>query len=275
MRTPGWKLGIAISGLSAVVLVLALVGVLRAETDAEVRQEQQQVEPQLIRSVAGPDLFRAYCASCHGLDGKGNGPVAPMLKASVPDLTEIAQRNNGKFPAPRIRRIVMGEGMIASHGSREMPVWGPVFHQIEADVDRGNVRLENLVKYLESIQVIQRSEERPANKPPVETAPSGKQLYKQNCAACHGNDLKGNGPAPPPFKDVPPDLTTLAQRHEGKFPEAYVENILRNGVVLPAHGPAEMPTWGTDFRARDQLDSAQITQRITNLVDYIKSFQAK
>jgi hypothetical protein len=75
------------------------------------------------------------------------------LKATVPDLTVIAKNNRGEFPAARVRRIVMGEGMIASHGSREMPVWGPIFHQVEADVDRAPVRLENLVKYLESIQV--------------------------------------------------------------------------------------------------------------------------
>lgn len=107
----------------------------------------------LIHSVEGPDLYRAYCASCHGKDGKGNGPAASALKATVPDLTRIASRNGGKFPVERVRRIIVGEGMIASHGSREMPVWGPIFHQVESDVDRGPVRLENLVKYLESIQV--------------------------------------------------------------------------------------------------------------------------
>jgi hypothetical protein len=65
----------------------------------------------------------------------------------------IAKSNGGEFPVARVRRIIMGQGMIASHGSREMPVWGPIFYQVEADVDRGPVRMENLVKYLESIQV--------------------------------------------------------------------------------------------------------------------------
>lgn len=169
----------------------------------------------------------------------------------------------------------MGEGMIASHGSREMPVWGPVFHQVEADVDRGNVRLENLVKYLESIQKSQLPENKAANKAAAGTVPTGEKLYKQNCAACHGNDLKGNGPAPPPFRDVPPDLTTLARRHGGKYPYEYVSEVLRNGVELPAHGPPEMPIWGADFRARDQLDSTQVALRITNLSNYIKSLQVK
>jgi hypothetical protein len=77
------------------------------------------------------------------------------------------------------------------------------------------------------------------------------------------------------FNDVPPDLTTLARRHGGKFPDAYVSNVLRNGVTMPAHGPAEMPIWGTDFKASDRLDENQITLRIRALSNYIKSLQAK
>ena len=229
--------------------------------------------------MEGPDLFRAYCASCHGKDGKGNGPVAATLKATVPDLTIITVSNDGNFPVARMKRIIMGEGMIASHGSREMPVWGPIFHQVEEDVDRGNVRVENLITYLESIQTVHSrvhsTETKPIKKPVEEAGPSGEKLYKQDCAVCHGNDLKGNGPAPPPFKDVPPDLSTLAKRHGGKFPEKYFEDVLRNGVVIPAHGSPEMPTWGADFRTREHLDSTQVTLRITNLSNYIKSLQEK
>jgi hypothetical protein len=117
----------------------------------KVPPSEQQFQP-LIRSVEGPNLFRAYCASCHGADAKGNGPAAPALKAKVPDLTLLAKRNGGRFPEPRVRKIIMGDEVVTVHGSREMPVWGPIFHQIEWDVDRGNVRLENLVKYLKSIQ---------------------------------------------------------------------------------------------------------------------------
>jgi mono/diheme cytochrome c family protein len=117
----------------------------------KVPPSEQQFQP-LIRSVAGPNLFRAYCASCHGIDAKGKGPAAPALKAKVPDLTLLAKRNRGLFPEARVRKIIMGDEVLAVHGSREMPVWGPIFHQIERDVDRGNVRLANLVKYLQSIQ---------------------------------------------------------------------------------------------------------------------------
>jgi mono/diheme cytochrome c family protein len=246
------------------VLALALVGVVLPGVGKQI-QTAPNVEKQftpLIRSVEGPDLFRAYCTPCHGLDAKGGGPAAPALKAKVPDLTLLARNNRGQFPTVRVRRVISGDEVAAAHGSREMPIWGPIFHQVESDVDWGNVRLENLVKYLESIQTIT-----PSN------ALLGAELYKQHCAVCHGNDLKGSGPAPYPFR-APPDLTMLARRHGGKFPDAYVSNVLRNGVVMPAHGPAEMPIWGADF-TMDGLGEPQVALRITNLTNYIKSHQEK
>jgi mono/diheme cytochrome c family protein len=124
----------------------------RAES-AQVSQPQSQAEsPRLIGSVEGPDLFRAYCASCHGADGKGNGPTAAALKTKPPDLTTISRRSGGKFPSQRVRDVIAGDNRLAAHGSREMPVWGPIFHQVERDRDWGYVRMESLTKYLESIQ---------------------------------------------------------------------------------------------------------------------------
>jgi mono/diheme cytochrome c family protein len=217
----------------------------------------------LIYSLKGPDLFQAYCASCHGASGKGDGPAASALKAKVPDLTLLAKNNGGQFPSAGVRDLIAGDKVVASHGSREMPIWGPIFHRIEEDRDFGNVRLANLVKYLESIQ-----SQTPS------TPPSGADLYGQHCAVCHGDDLKGGSPAPYPYR-VPPDLTTLARRHGGEFPGAYVSNVLRVGVIMPAHGPAEMPVWGIAFRAGERLDEAQVTLRITELINYIRSLQAK
>ncbi|MGC1616633.1 MAG: c-type cytochrome [Candidatus Acidiferrum sp.] len=246
------------------VLVLALVGVVLPGAGKQI-QTAPNVEhqsPPLIRSVEGPDLFRAYCTSCHGIDAKGEGPAAPALKAKVPDLTLLAWNDRGEFPATRVRQMIMGDNVVAAHGSREMPIWGPIFHQVEADMDWGNVRLSSLVKYLQSIQTTAASH-----------APSGAELYKQYCAVCHGTDLKGSGPAPDPYR-APPDLTTLALRHGGKFPDVYVSKVLRNGVVMPAHGPAEMPIWGADF-AMDRLGEPEVALRIANLTNYIKSFQEK
>jgi mono/diheme cytochrome c family protein len=89
---------------------------------------------------------------------------------------------------------------------------------------------------------------------------SGAQLYKENCAVCHGNDGKGNGapPAASPSQDHPPDLTTLAQRHNGKFPEAYVADVLRNGVKMRDHGPAEMPGWGIIFKSMPKSNETEV-----------------
>jgi mono/diheme cytochrome c family protein len=105
-----------------------------------------------ILPLDGTRIFRNYCASCHGVNGSGNGPVARALKTKVPLLTTLARRNHGMFPTARVRRIIAGDEDHAAHGSREMPVWGPIFHQIENDQDLGYVRLQNVTEYLISIQ---------------------------------------------------------------------------------------------------------------------------
>lgn len=111
-------------------------------------------QPKPIRSVDGVRIFQNYCAPCHGLDGRGKGPVSGALRPAVPDLTRLSQRNGGKFPAVHVRNTIMfgADELMAAHGSTEMPIWGPIFHEIDVDQDLGNVRLENVTKYLESIQ---------------------------------------------------------------------------------------------------------------------------
>ena len=132
------------------MLAVALLVAVVASAAAQTGNRQQPV----IRAVDGASIFRNYCAACHGLDGRGNGPVSKALKREIPDLTRLSQRNDGAFPAIHVRNTIMfgADDLLPAHGSKEMPIWGPIFHQIEEDVDRGHVRLENLVKYLESIQ---------------------------------------------------------------------------------------------------------------------------
>lgn len=78
--------------------------------------------------------------------------MAPALRFKVPDLTQISKRAGGKFPTARIRSVIEGTETESGHGSREMPVWGPVFHQIADDQDLGAVRTDNVTSYIESIQ---------------------------------------------------------------------------------------------------------------------------
>jgi mono/diheme cytochrome c family protein len=124
-------------------------------SDAAAQRRDTAVEKyeRLIYSLRGPDLYHAHCAACHGPEGKGNGPAAAALKTKPANLTILAKNNGGKFPTQRVQNFISGDDpSLLSHGSREMPVWGPIFHQIEEDQDFGNVRLKNLIKYLESIQ---------------------------------------------------------------------------------------------------------------------------
>lgn len=107
----------------------------------------------LIYSVKGPDLFRAHCAACHGLSAKGDGPAGAALKTKPANLTLLAKNNGGKFPVERVQKFISGDdSSVQSHGSREMPVWGPIFHQIEEDQDFGDVRMHNLIEYLQAVQ---------------------------------------------------------------------------------------------------------------------------
>jgi mono/diheme cytochrome c family protein len=128
--------------------------------------QSKDPEKPLIGSIRGVDLFVSYCASCHGRDGKGNGPMALLLKVQPSDLTRISIRNQGTFPVAKVQRIIEGSDQpgtssstTGGHGSREMPVWGPIFSRITVtpagqDADLGRVRIDNLARYLRSIQVM-------------------------------------------------------------------------------------------------------------------------
>jgi mono/diheme cytochrome c family protein len=72
----------------------------------------------------GQTEYQVSCAACHGIDAKGNGPVSKELKTRTADLTVLAKNNKGVFPLNSVYRIIDGRNSIASHGTREMPVWG-------------------------------------------------------------------------------------------------------------------------------------------------------
>src|SRR3989442_6111809 len=109
----------------------------------------------ILESLTGRDSFEFYCASCHGSTGTGNGPVAASLKTLPANLTLLTRRNGGTFPRQRVVSLVTGAepGLAAVHGSSEMPVWGPVFRFLDPSDARVKLRIENIVAYIETLQI--------------------------------------------------------------------------------------------------------------------------
>jgi Cytochrome C oxidase, cbb3-type, subunit III len=128
------------------VFIAAVVAV------AEGQMTDPRLPPLVTESMYGPDLFNAYCATCHGRDGKGGGPVAAALKVPPGDLTVLSRRTNGVFPAREVEAIITGGTAVAAHGSGEMPVWGPIFYALEPSDVRVKTRIKNLVAHIQSIQ---------------------------------------------------------------------------------------------------------------------------
>lgn len=109
--------------------------------------------------LSGKDEYVFHCASCHGLDGRGNGPAASVFKIRPADLTLLSRRNGGVFPKKRVFATIEGTTTVAAHGSREMPVWGEIFerqgsntYNRAATAREVRERIRRLVDYLESIQ---------------------------------------------------------------------------------------------------------------------------
>lgn len=97
-------------------------------------------------------MYASYCAVCHG-DATGIGPAAGALKVSAANLTELAQKNGGKYPALHVSSVIRGEADLLAHGNKDMPVWGPLLRRIsqgnDAEVQQ---HMANLNEYIESVQ---------------------------------------------------------------------------------------------------------------------------
>jgi mono/diheme cytochrome c family protein len=141
--------GIAMRKLSAVIpLMIAGCGVI-----AWAQQRPEGDKTMSESAMSGQELYKIYCAACHGADGKGNGPVAPELRARVPDLTLLSKRDGGKFPLLRVEQAIDGEeGIPAVHGTREMPVYYELFEGIRRDTAFVAQRIGLLTGYIQSLQ---------------------------------------------------------------------------------------------------------------------------
>lgn len=140
-----------ITARGLVAAALTVSGAISATVDAR-QTTGPKLPPLVIESMYGPDLFRMYCASCHGRDGKGNGPVAAALKVPPPDLTVLSRRQNGVFPEKEVAAVLRGPAAVPAHGSDEMPVWGLIFRALDSNDGRAKARIESLVAHIRSIQ---------------------------------------------------------------------------------------------------------------------------
>ncbi len=125
-----------------------------ASSWAGLAQDKKNEPIPYTASLSGQEMFKTWCASCHGTDAKGNGPAASSLKKTPTNLTLLAKQSGGKFPTQRVRDYIDGTGQAspAAHGSREMPVWGDAFKQISASPTAITYRVTTLTTYIESLQ---------------------------------------------------------------------------------------------------------------------------
>lgn len=125
-------------------LALAVAPVLAAAGDLALDQ---------AAAHKGEITYSRYCVACHGAGGKGDGPLSHDLRVPVPDVTEMANRNAGKYPYDRVSRIVSTAEIVRGHGTVEMPAWGDAFKKTkgteEATVDAA---IRNLNHYIWSLQ---------------------------------------------------------------------------------------------------------------------------
>jgi mono/diheme cytochrome c family protein len=134
------------------LILMTVVIALSSFSFAQEKVIRKRPAPQ-TSAASGKEMYEAYCASCHGATGEGNGPAASALKTPPSDLTAIAKNNGGKFPSAHVYEIVKGSASTPAHGSADMPVWGPVFLRLSQSRDAEvHQRITNLTSYIQSLQ---------------------------------------------------------------------------------------------------------------------------
>ena len=138
---------------SAMICVAFMLFALALVAQDQPQKTIKKVPVTATSAASGSEMYKTYCAVCHGIDGKGNGPAASAMKIPPTDLTQLAKNDGGKFPDMKVAATIRGEGNVAAHGTPEMPIWGHLFwgmsHGHEGEVQQ---RVANLTKYIESLQ---------------------------------------------------------------------------------------------------------------------------
>jgi mono/diheme cytochrome c family protein len=137
----------------AVLIIFTCTAAAQDQTQGQSEKTIQHTTVKPTSPASGKEMYTAYCAVCHGTDGKGGGPAASALKVPPADLTQLSKNNGAKYPALKVTSAIRGDGDNPAHGSKEMPVWGSLFwnmsHGHEGEVQQ---RVANLTKYIESLQ---------------------------------------------------------------------------------------------------------------------------
>ncbi|MFZ0136544.1 MAG: cytochrome c [Candidatus Sulfotelmatobacter sp.] len=136
-----------------VLIVFTCMTFAQGQTQDQSKPTIQHVTVKPTSAASGKEMYTSYCAVCHGTDGKGGGPAASALKTPPADLTLLSKNNGGKYPAMKVSSILRGTSDLAAHGSKDMPVWGPLFRSMssghESEVQQ---RVSNLTQYIETLQ---------------------------------------------------------------------------------------------------------------------------
>lgn len=123
---------------------------------AQTTTQIQKVPISPTSANSGKQMYNSYCATCHGLDGKGNGPAAMELKQQPTDLTALSRNNGGKFPDAHVYSVLQFGVETPAHGSKEMPVWGPALRSLTNGSSAARMveqqRISNLTNYLRTLQ---------------------------------------------------------------------------------------------------------------------------
>ncbi len=141
--------------VTAAAMLAAILLSPLAVTPASEQEPTAQPQTEMRQRVTGGEVFRTYCATCHGRSGRGDGLLASSMQRKPADLTEIAKRNGGEYPSEIVFRTIDGKTPVRGHGGPGMPVWGDAFARSHDGGDATTVkeRIDSLVDFIRTLQV--------------------------------------------------------------------------------------------------------------------------
>lgn len=138
------------------LLLIGVFSLVQGQSTNSTQREQSKkintIDIAYTEPTSGAQMYKNYCAACHGMGGKGDGPAAEFLKKWPPDLTMLAQRNDGKYPAEHVVSTLRLGIPSRAHGTSDMPLWGELFRTVDANQSLGELRVKNLTYFIESLQ---------------------------------------------------------------------------------------------------------------------------